>query len=153
MGSFMHPLRHPSSAFVSFLTVHTPPVIQLPLQETLKRCSYKTPRPQGGGAHSRIMCNCAAGASLRVPQNRSRAGSPRRSAGGARLVDFLREFGEHLWVSFWELLAVTGSLLGFLGVVPGASRSGQILSVRRRVHPTFASFFFWSRFWIKKMEF
>ena len=32
---------------------------------------------------------CAAGASLRVPPNRSRAGSPRRSAGGARLVDFL----------------------------------------------------------------
>ena len=46
-------------------------------------------------------------------------------------MDFLREFDEHLWVSFGELLAVTGSLLGVLGVVPGASRSGQILSVRR----------------------
>ena len=36
-----------------------------------------------------ILLSCAAGASLRVPPNRSRAGSPRRSAGGARLVDFL----------------------------------------------------------------
>ena len=45
-------------------------------------------------------------------------------------MDFLREFDGDLWVPFWRLLAVTGSLLGVLGVVPGASRSGQILSVR-----------------------
>ena len=45
-------------------------------------------------------------------------------------MDFLCKFGEHLWVPFWELLAVTGRLLGVLGLVHGASRSGQILSVR-----------------------
>ena len=42
-------------------------------------------------------------------------------------MDFLREFGGHLWVTFWELLAVTGRLLGVLKVVPGASGSGQNL--------------------------
>ena len=94
------------------------------------------------GRFRRFLYNyCAAGASLRVLQNRSRAGSPRRSAGGARLVDFLREFDVHLWVIFSELLAVTGRLLGVLGVVHGASRSGQTLSVHPYVHP-FASFFF-----------
>ena len=50
-------------------------------------------------------------------------------------MDFLREFGEHLWVPFWELLAVTGSLLGVLGVVPGASGSGQILCVHPYIRP------------------
>ena len=54
-------------------------------------------------------------------------------------MDFLREFYGDLWVPFWRLLAVTGSLLGFLAVVPGASRSGQILSddVRPSVHVVF----------------
>ena len=54
-------------------------------------------------------------------------------------MDFLCKFGEHLWVTFWELLAVTGRLLGVLGLVHGASRSGQILcghpSVRPSIHP------------------
>ena len=66
-------------------------------------------------------------------------------------MDFLCKFDEHLWVPFWELLAVTGRLLGVLGLVHGASRSGQILSVRTYVHPS-ASFFFWSRFWSNEME-
>ena len=57
-------------------------------------------------------------------------------------MDFLREFGEHLWVTFWKLLAVTGSLLGFLGVVPGASRSGQILCIRPPVRPSVRTNFF-----------
>ena len=52
-------------------------------------------------------------------------------------MDFLCKFDEHLWVTFWELLAVTGRLLGVLGVVPGAFRSGQILCVRTSVHPLF----------------
>ena len=91
---------------------------------------------------------CAAGASLRVPPNRSRAGSPRRSAGGARLVDFLREFDEHLWVTFWELLAVTGSLLGVLGVVHAASRSAQNLSARTSVRSS--RFFFRADFGSRK---
>ena len=47
-------------------------------------------------------------------------------------MDFLCEFECRFGDTFWELLAVTGSLLGVLGVVPGASGSGQILSVRRR---------------------
>ena len=38
-------------------------------------------------------------------------------------MDFLCKFGEHLWVTFLELLAVTGSLLGVFGVVPEASTS------------------------------
>ena len=50
-------------------------------------------------------------------------------------MDFLREFDSDLWVTFWELLAVTGSLLGVLGVVHGASRSGQNLSARPSGHP------------------
>ena len=57
-------------------------------------------------------------------------------------MDFLREFDEHLWVTFWELLAVTGSLLGVLEVVHGASRSGQILSGHPSVHPYRPNFFF-----------
>ena len=56
-------------------------------------------------------------------------------------MDFLRDFNGDLWVPFWRLLAVTGSLLGFLGVGPGASRSGQILSVRTSVHPYRPIFF------------
>ena len=36
-------------------------------------------------------------------------------------MDFLREFDGGLWVPFWELLAVTGRLLGVLGVSYGAS--------------------------------
>ena len=56
-------------------------------------------------------------------------------------MEFLCKFGEHLWVTFWELLAVTGSLLGVLGVVPGASRSGQILCARPPVHPSVRIFF------------
>ena len=51
-------------------------------------------------------------------------------------MDFLREFDGDLWVTFWELLAVTGSLLGVLGVVHGASRSGQILCLRPSGHPS-----------------
>ena len=47
----------------------------------------------------------------------------------------LREFDGDLWVTFWELLAVTGSLLGVLEVVPGASRSGQNLSARPAIRP------------------
>ena len=43
-------------------------------------------------------------------------------------MDFLCFFEGRFGDTFWELLAVTGSLLGVLGVVPGASRSGQILS-------------------------
>ena len=46
-------------------------------------------------------------------------------------MDFLCEFECRFGDTFWELLAVTGSLLGVLGVVPGASGSGQILSARR----------------------
>ena len=89
--------------------------------------------------------HCAAGASLRTAQNRCRAGWSRRSAGGARLVDFLCKFGGHLWVPFWELLAVTGRLLGVLRMVPGGSRSSQNLSARPAIRPSVrpaASFFF-----------
>ena len=52
-------------------------------------------------------------------------------------MDFLCKFDEHLWVPFWELLAVTGRLLGVLGLVHGASRSGQILSVRSSIRTNF----------------
>ena len=50
-------------------------------------------------------------------------------------MDFLCKFDEHLWVPFWELLAVTGRLLGVLGVVPGTSESGQMLSARPAIRP------------------
>ena len=51
-------------------------------------------------------------------------------------MDFLCEFEGGFGDTFWELLAVTGSLLGVLGEVPGASRSGQNLSVRTSIHPS-----------------
>ena len=57
-------------------------------------------------------------------------------------MDFLCKFDEHLWVPFWELLAVTGRLLGVLGLVHGAARSGQILSARPSVHPSIRTKFF-----------
>ena len=50
-------------------------------------------------------------------------------------MDFLCEFECRFGDTFWELLAVTGSLLGVLGVVPGASRSGQILCARPSIRP------------------
>ena len=39
--------------------------------------------------------------------------------------------------TFWELLAVTGSILGVLGVVPGASGSAQNLCVRTSARTLF----------------
>ena len=52
-------------------------------------------------------------------------------------MDFIREFEGRFGDTFWELLAVTGSLLGVLGVVPGASGSGQILCIRPSVRNVF----------------
>ena len=57
-------------------------------------------------------------------------------------MDFTREFEGGFEDTFWELLAVTGSLLGVLGVVPGASRSGQILSGHPSGHPAIRNVFF-----------
>ena len=53
-------------------------------------------------------------------------------------MDFIREFEGRFGDTFWELLAVTGRLFGVLGVVHGASRSGQNLCVR----PTIRTIFF-----------
>ena len=50
---------------------------------------------------------------------------------------------------FWELLAVTARLLGVLGLVHGASRSGQILCGHPSIHPYDL---FSSRFWSNEME-
>ena len=53
-------------------------------------------------------------------------------------MDFLCFFEGRFGDTFWELLAVTGSLLGVLGVVPGASRSRENLcAVRTSVRPLF----------------
>ena len=50
-------------------------------------------------------------------------------------MDFIREFEGRFGDTFWELLAVTGSLLGVLGLAHGTSRSGQILCDRPSVRP------------------
>ena len=52
-------------------------------------------------------------------------------------MDFLCFFEGRFGDTFWELLAVTGSLLGVFEVVHGGSRSGQILCIR----PTVRFFF------------
>ena len=51
--------------------------------------------------------------------------------------------------TFWELLAVTGRLLGVLGLVHGASRSGQILCIRPAIRSRrfFSGAGFGSRKW------
>ena len=56
-------------------------------------------------------------------------------------MDFLCEFEGDFEDRFWELLAVTGSLLGVLDVVPGASLQIRPDSVRPSVRTSVRFFF------------